>query len=185
MTKYNIFLIIIFYGFIEFSLEAGVSHDGCHKLAVCALNKCIPSITTYPQSNKLLSVLLEKTNFACILGPMCYEFCNQCSSCKYAQEQMKRIILGMELEGSCKKLENCAQSCIDDGLTDPFKCVFQHRCANYCLDNVDCPKCYDMVKRVFTGYCVRSNFVDHYKKKCKDFFVELSIDFVKTFNKTV
>ncbi|CEF61923.1 Hypothetical protein SRAE_1000019900 [Strongyloides ratti] len=178
----SLFFLITFFNCIKGS---GISHGGCHKLAVCALDKCIPSISTLPSEEKLISLLLDKTNFACILGPTCYEHCNTCDSCKYAQEQMKRIILGMELEGECKKLEKCAETCITDGLKDPFKCVFHGRCANFCLDNIDCPKCYDMVKRVFTGYCVRSNFMEHYKKKCRELFTQLSINFVKHFNITI
>uniref|UniRef100_A0A0K0FD79 ShKT domain-containing protein n=1 Tax=Strongyloides venezuelensis TaxID=75913 RepID=A0A0K0FD79_STRVS len=174
------FLITLF----NFTNQSGISHGGCHKLAVCALDKCIPTLTKLPPQEKLISLLLDKTNFACILGPTCYEYCSTCDSCKYAQEQMKRIILGTELEGQCKNLEECAETCISDGLKDPFKCVFYSRCANFCLDNIDCPKCYDMVKRVFIGYCVRSNFMDHYKTKCRELFSQLSIDFVRNFNKT-
>uniref|UniRef100_A0AC35TKJ0 ShKT domain-containing protein n=1 Tax=Rhabditophanes sp. KR3021 TaxID=114890 RepID=A0AC35TKJ0_9BILA len=168
-------VVIIFVKFLYAS-------DSCQKLAVCALENCIPASTGFPSKDKLIQTLLSKTNFACVFGPACYQLCSECKSCSYAQTQIKRIVSNEgELEGLCPKLEKCASSCLIDSFKDPFKCIFSTRCANYCLDNVDCPQCHDTVRRVFTGYCIRSKYNDHYQTKCRTFFTELNEQFVLTY----
>uniref|UniRef100_A0AC34GSD1 Uncharacterized protein n=1 Tax=Panagrolaimus sp. ES5 TaxID=591445 RepID=A0AC34GSD1_9BILA len=122
--------------------------------------------------------LLNKTNFACVLGPTCYEFCNDCETCQYAQEQMKHLILREPTSGKCPQLEECAHSCLKDHVRDPFACVFKDRCVQHCLDNQDCPQCFELVKRVFTGFCYRGGFIEHYGKKCKPLFDQTAETFV-------
>uniref|UniRef100_A0A7E4UTW9 Uncharacterized protein n=1 Tax=Panagrellus redivivus TaxID=6233 RepID=A0A7E4UTW9_PANRE len=164
--------------FVIFMVKLASTADSCQKLAVCALDNCLPPATNFPPEADIIPLLLKKANFACVLGPTCYEHCKDCETCQYAQEQMKRLILHDPLSNICPKLEACAQSCLDDHVRDPFSCVFRERCVQYCLDNQDCPACYDIVKRVFTGYCYRAGFIEHYGKKCKVFFDELAADFV-------
>uniref|UniRef100_A0A0M3I0U7 Domain of unknown function DB domain-containing protein n=1 Tax=Ascaris lumbricoides TaxID=6252 RepID=A0A0M3I0U7_ASCLU len=153
--------------------------DKCQKLAVCALDKCISEISTFPPKDELVEHLLGKTNFACLLGPTCFDRCNECASCKYAQKQIQNAVLKVKLDGECPLLEKCAQSCLDDHATDPFSCIFSRRCAKYCLDNEDCPQCFDIVKRVFTGYCYRNGFIEHYGRKCRPMFDEITKAFVR------
>ncbi|KAH7725669.1 Protein DCT-5 [Aphelenchoides avenae] len=128
-----------------------------------------------------MKTLLGKANFPCVLGPNCYEACNGCETCRYAQDQLKHLILREPTSGQCPQLEKCALSCLDDQVSDPFECVFRSRCVHFCLDNRDCPQCYDIVKRIFTGYCFRSGFIDHYKQRCRPLFDELAADFVAKF----
>ncbi|TKR58357.1 hypothetical protein L596_029811 [Steinernema carpocapsae] len=147
--------------------------DACQKLAICALDKCITAPKQFPPEDKLVEFLLHQANFGCILGPTCYEFCSKCDSCNYAQTQIKKLVLREQTDGLCPKMESCAKSCLDDQVHDPFSCVFRSRCSGYCLSNEDCPQCRDIVKRVFTGYCYRSGFIDHYGKKCRPMFEQL------------
>ncbi|CAD5235500.1 unnamed protein product [Bursaphelenchus xylophilus] len=153
--------------------------DTCQKLAICALDKCIPQATGYPPIFQTVDKMLQTVNFGCILGPMCYNECAACDSCKYAQDQIKNLLLKEETVGRCPKLESCARSCLEDQVLDPFSCVFKSRCAHHCLDEDDCPPCRDVVKRVFTGYCYRNGFIDHYQRKCKPMFDEVARDYVK------
>uniref|UniRef100_A0A914DR21 Uncharacterized protein n=1 Tax=Acrobeloides nanus TaxID=290746 RepID=A0A914DR21_9BILA len=162
-------------------IQVTYAADACQKLAICALDKCIPSPAEFPTETEIITKLLGSANFGCVLGPTCYEQCNQCETCKYAQEQVKRLILHEDTEGRCPNLEDCAKTCVLDvaHAKDPFACVFRSRCINFCLDNQDCPQCYDIVKRVFTGYCYRNGYIERYGKKCRPFFDELAKEFVK------
>lgn len=47
-------------------------------------------------SLQLVESLLKRANFACIFGPSCYEACTGCDSCKYAQDQIRKIVLQEE-----------------------------------------------------------------------------------------
>uniref|UniRef100_A0A1I7ZFZ1 Uncharacterized protein n=1 Tax=Steinernema glaseri TaxID=37863 RepID=A0A1I7ZFZ1_9BILA len=154
-------------------LPSSYAADACQKLAICALDKCITSSAQFPPEGKLIEFLLKQANFGCVLGPSCYEFCSQCASCNYAQAQIKKLVLREETDGLCPKMEACAKSCLDDQVRDPFSCVFRSRCAGFCLSQEDCPQCREIVKRVFTGYCYRSGFIEHYGKKCRPMFEEL------------
>ncbi|KAI6239539.1 hypothetical protein M3Y99_00572100 [Aphelenchoides fujianensis] len=129
---------------------------------------------------RLITDLLERVNFGCVVGPACYVRCQECSSCKYAQEQVKRLLLHEKTEGKCKRLERCAQSCLDDKVTDPFSCVFKSRCVHHCLDSNDCAPCRDIVKRVFTGFCFRNNFIEHYGRKCRPMFDDLAEELIES-----
>ncbi|KAI6181711.1 N-acylethanolamine-hydrolyzing acid amidase [Aphelenchoides besseyi] len=166
--------------------------DACQQLAICALDNCIPpSNGTFPPQKRLITDLLEHVNFGCILGwgSHCYEQCTKCSSCKYAQDQVKSLILHEKTTGRCPKLESCAESCLQDKVVDPFSCVFKSRCVQHCLSVNDCAECRDIVRRVFTGYCYRSNFIRKFvficsrftlciqnttKKKCRPMFDDLA-----------
>ncbi|KAE9553698.1 hypothetical protein FO519_003091 [Halicephalobus sp. NKZ332] len=171
------FMVLI----LSLMIFAVKSESSCQKLAVCAIDKCIPPAVNFPDEQNIIPGLLSKANFACILGPICYEYCAGCESCQYAQEQMKRLILRERTGGQCPGLESCAKSCLEDQVRDPFSCVFKDRCAKYCLDNKDCPQCYDIVKRIFTGYCYRGGFIEHYGRKCRVFFDQLTDYFVNEF----
>lgn len=81
----------------------------------------------------MISTLLEHVNFGCVIGPACYDPCTKCGSCTYAQEQVKRMLLHQKTVGRCPKLEQCARSCLDDKVGDPFACVFKSRCVHHCL----------------------------------------------------
>ncbi|CAD5228012.1 unnamed protein product [Bursaphelenchus okinawaensis] len=167
-------ILILFFGLIQLS-----SADPCQKLAICALDKCIPQASAYPPVFQTVEKMLQSANFGCILGPMCFNECAACDSCKYAQDQIKKLLLREETVGRCPKLESCARTCLDDNVLDPFNCVFKSRCAHHCLNEDDCPPCRDVVKRVFTGFCYRNGFIDHYQRKCKPMFDEVSLEFVK------
>ncbi|VDD88629.1 unnamed protein product [Enterobius vermicularis] len=155
----------------KISVAAG---DSCQKLVVCALENCIGKGVGFPAESKLIDTLLSKANFGCVLGPTCYVHCSECSNCKYAQNQIRNVLLHEELDGSCPKLEACAKTCLEDQATDPFSCIFRHRCLKHCLDGKDCMQCYDVMKRVFTGYCYRNGFIAHYGKKCRKMFDDLA-----------
>ncbi|KAI6222561.1 hypothetical protein M3Y95_00906500 [Aphelenchoides besseyi] len=155
--------------------------DACQQLAICALDNCIPpSNGTFPPQKRLITDLLEHVNFGCVVGPACYEQCTKCSSCKYAQDQVKRLILHEKTTGRCPKLESCAESCLQDKVVDPFSCVFKSRCVQHCLSVDDCAECRDIVRRVFTGYCYRSNFIQHYQKKCRPMFDDLAEQLIQS-----
>ncbi|KAI6190924.1 hypothetical protein M3Y97_00171500 [Aphelenchoides bicaudatus] len=161
-------------------VESISATDECQKLAICALDHCIPSKIGYPSEKKLIQNLLENVNFGCVMGPACYDQCSKCASCTYAQEQVKRMLLHQKTSGRCKKLEACAQSCLDDKVQEPFSCVFKTRCIHHCLDKDGCQPSYDIVKRVFTGFCFRNDFMEHYGKKCRPLFDELAEDLVNS-----
>uniref|UniRef100_A0A183EEF8 Venom protein n=1 Tax=Gongylonema pulchrum TaxID=637853 RepID=A0A183EEF8_9BILA len=76
-------------------------------------------------------------------------------------------------------LENCAKSCLQNKTAEPFGCIFRDRCLKYCLDRRSCPQCRDIVKRVFTGYCYRNNFIERYGSKCRPLFETIARNYIK------
>uniref|UniRef100_A0A0N5AIY8 Uncharacterized protein n=1 Tax=Syphacia muris TaxID=451379 RepID=A0A0N5AIY8_9BILA len=136
---------------------------------------------------QMIDTLLGQTNFACVLGPTCYAYCNDCPNCKYAQNQIRNVLMRQNLGkqlilinnsrilvSAMSSFFNCNTMMNNTQTSEPFSCVFRHRCVKYCLDGKDCPQCYDVVKRVFTGYCYRNGFIEHYGKKCRLMFDELT-----------